>query len=318
VDTNGDVFLVFVSDSMSIQFTERMNATGSWTAETTVQNNVIDSANPALILYRNVLQCFWVYDSNNIVFKNFANGVWDSEPTVAVQSFSDPIPNVYELGYSGVMSSFVQYSRAGTGLYWIMNATTPGIYQIRFADFIPAGERMLTYVTITARADSNSMINPSGSVQVSYGDSQTFTYSANPGYTLTSVLVDGHNVSITGNYTFSSAASNHAISVSTSINQYTITASNDSNSLISPSGKVQVNYGSNQFFNYSATCGYVVTCVLVDGSSVPITGHYIFPNVQASHTISLFSSACVHHRLKHAIHLFRRYFPSWSEPLVWI
>ena len=135
------------------------------------------------------------------------------------------------------------------------------------------------------------MINPSGSVQVSYGDSQTFNYSANAGYSITSVLVDGSNVSITGNYTFSNVASNHRISVSTSINQYAITASNDSNSLISPSGNVQVNYGSNQFFNYSAINGYVITSVLVDGLSVPITGNYTFSNVQASHTISVFSSA---------------------------
>ena len=291
VDANDNVFLVFISDSMSIQFTERINLTGSWTAETTIQTDVINSANPSLILYNHLLQCFWVYDSNNIAFKNFGNGVWDSQPTIAVQSFSALIPNIYELGYSGVMSSFVQYAKAGTGLYWIMNTTTPGIYQIRFADFNAPSQRVLTYTTVTASADSNSMINPSGSVQVSYGDSQTFNYSANAGYSITSVLVDGNNVSITGNYTFSNVASNHRISVSTSINQYAITDSHDSNSLIAPSGNIQVNYGSNQFFNYSAINGYVITRVLVDGFSVPITGNYTFSNVQADHTISVFSSA---------------------------
>jgi parallel beta-helix repeat protein len=68
--------------------------------------------------------------------------------------------------------------------------------------------------TITASSDKHSSISPSGSVQVGYGKSQSFTYSANTGYTVTSVLVDDRNVSVTGIYTFSNVKADHTIAVS--------------------------------------------------------------------------------------------------------
>jgi hypothetical protein len=54
--------------------------------------------------------------------------------------------------------------------------------------------------TITASADAHSTIYPSGVIQVSYGNSQTFTYSANSGYLLSNVLVDGTPVTKSGSY----------------------------------------------------------------------------------------------------------------------
>jgi parallel beta-helix repeat protein len=68
---------------------------------------------------------------------------------------------------------------------------------------------------------------------------------------------------------------------------YTISASCDSHSTISPLGPVQVKAGGSQTFTYSADAGYKITSVLVDGSPVPITGSYTFTNVQAPHTISV-------------------------------
>ena len=68
---------------------------------------------------------------------------------------------------------------------------------------------------------------------------------------------------------------------------YTISASSDSHSTISPSGSVQVKAGGSQTFTYSADAGYKVTSVLVDASPVPITGSYTFTNVQAPHTITV-------------------------------
>ena len=72
--------------------------------------------------------------------------------------------------------------------------------------------------------------------------------------------------------------------------QYQIVPSADSNSVINSSSDVWVNAGSSQTFTYSAKSGYTVNFVLVDGSSVPITGKYTFNNVQAKHTISVTSA----------------------------
>ena len=69
----------------------------------------------------------------------------------------------------------------------------------------------------------------------------------------------------------------------------TISASSDSYSIIQPSGLVNVNNGDNETFYYSAENGGVITQVMVDNVSVPITGSYTFTNVKASHTIFVFS-----------------------------
>ncbi len=69
---------------------------------------------------------------------------------------------------------------------------------------------------ITSSADENSTITPSGVVSVTYGGSQTFSYSAKAGRTISSVLVDGRSTSITGSYTFGNVNANHTIAVASS------------------------------------------------------------------------------------------------------
>ncbi len=71
---------------------------------------------------------------------------------------------------------------------------------------------------ITASSDANSIITPSGIVSVNYGDNQYFSYSANTGYAITQVLVDGSPTTVsspTGTYAFSNVQANHTITIST-------------------------------------------------------------------------------------------------------
>ncbi|MGA2386150.1 MAG: hypothetical protein ABSG33_06425 [Candidatus Bathyarchaeia archaeon] len=70
----------------------------------------------------------------------------------------------------------------------------------------------------------------------------------------------------------------------------TVYASSDGYSTITPSGLINVDYGGNQTFIYSADNGYVISEVLVDGSPVPITGSYTFTDVQSPCSISVSSS----------------------------
>lgn len=67
---------------------------------------------------------------------------------------------------------------------------------------------------------------------------------------------------------------------------YTITASADAHGSITP-GTMSCTAGSNLIFTMSATSGYQIAAVLVDGSSVGAISSYTFTNVQANHTISL-------------------------------
>ena len=70
---------------------------------------------------------------------------------------------------------------------------------------------------ITAVADSGSTIEPSGTVSVQRGNSQTFTFSANSGYHIVSVFVDGVAIPqdqiALGSYTFSNVVANHLMQV---------------------------------------------------------------------------------------------------------
>jgi flagellin-like protein len=139
--------------------------------------------------------------------------------------------------------------------------------------------------TITALAGANGAISPSGSVQVTQGQSRTFTITPNTGYQVSSVIVDGVSVGAVTSYTFNNVQADHTISASFSVIQYVITASDGYGGSISPSGNVLVNYGASRTFTFNAYYGYHVSGVLVDGVSVGVASSYTFSNVQAAHTI---------------------------------
>jgi len=67
--------------------------------------------------------------------------------------------------------------------------------------------------TITATAGAGGTIGPSGAVSVACGDSQSFTISPDPGYSVDQLVVDGVNTSPAPSYTFTNVTANHAISV---------------------------------------------------------------------------------------------------------
>ena len=67
--------------------------------------------------------------------------------------------------------------------------------------------------TITATAGANGAIDPNGAVKVEDGQSQTFNVTANEGYTLDTLTVDGETALLTnGAYTFEKVTEDHSIS----------------------------------------------------------------------------------------------------------
>lgn len=74
------------------------------------------------------------------------------------------------------------------------------------AEEIPAA----TYV-IKAEAEKNGQITPSGAVKVGEGETQTFVVTANKGYEIDAVLVDGKNVGAVKEYTFEGVSEDHTI-----------------------------------------------------------------------------------------------------------
>jgi hypothetical protein len=68
--------------------------------------------------------------------------------------------------------------------------------------------------TITASADVNGSISPSGSLTVSHGSNRTFTISADATHHIQNVLVNGVSVGAVSTYTFSNVTQNCTISAS--------------------------------------------------------------------------------------------------------
>ena len=67
--------------------------------------------------------------------------------------------------------------------------------------------------TITATAGANGSISPSGEVTVAEGEDKTFTITANSGYHIKDVKVNGSSVGAVATYTFNDVAANATITV---------------------------------------------------------------------------------------------------------
>ena len=68
--------------------------------------------------------------------------------------------------------------------------------------------------------------------------------------------------------------------------KYTITATAGEGGAITPTGDVSVKEGASQTFTITASEGYAIADVLVDGQSVGAVDSYTFENVTANHTIA--------------------------------
>jgi len=68
-----------------------------------------------------------------------------------------------------------------------------------------------TTYTIMATTGTGGSISPSGSTTVTQGNSQTYSITANSGYIIKDVKVDGSSIGAASTYTFSSVSSSHSI-----------------------------------------------------------------------------------------------------------
>jgi hypothetical protein len=142
---------------------------------------------------------------------------------------------------------------------------------------------------ITTYVDTHSGVSPSN-VTVGYSGSQTFNFNASQGYRF-NVVVDGVSQGQISSYTFSNVTEPHSINVTSVLLKYTVAASADLGSTISPSGDVLVNYGGSQLFTVQNKTGYKVTHVYVDDVDKGAISNYTFSNVTGNHVISVSSES---------------------------
>ncbi|MCL1811734.1 MAG: hypothetical protein FWG41_05925, partial [Methanomassiliicoccaceae archaeon] len=156
---------------------------------------------------------------------------------------------------------------------------------------------------ITATSDSHSNISPSGVKTVVSHSNQTFTFSADAGYYISSVKINGvaqsQQVARQGYYTFTYVLMNHIIEVEST--PIVIVATHDSHSTINTSGMMIQNGAASQTFTFSTDSGYCIESITVDGLTMypdqqVTNGTWTFTNLNWNHTIDVKSIPIpVHH-----------------------
>ncbi len=159
----------------------------------------------------------------------------------------------------------------------IFAGTTEGIWKINPED--------INNYTITANAMEGGTITPEGNITVYEYCSQTFTISAEQGYRISDVIVDGNSVGVVSSYTFSNVRDNHTITADFAAAPHTITSSAGEGGSISPAGTFAISTGTDHTFIITPLDGYEIYDVLVDGVSAGAVASYTFSSVNSDHTI---------------------------------
>ena len=141
--------------------------------------------------------------------------------------------------------------------------------------------------TITAAADVNGSIEPSGALTVNKGASQTYTITPADGYQVSFVIVDNAQKGAITTYTFANIAANHTINAYFKVKTYNIIASAGAGGNITPSGTVMRNIGTDQTYTITPSPGYHIADVAVDGLSQGAVATYTFASLSADHSITV-------------------------------
>ncbi|OQX27880.1 MAG: hypothetical protein BWK80_03145 [Desulfobacteraceae bacterium IS3] len=154
-----------------------------------------------------------------------------------------------------------------------------------------------TVIIASVSPDEGGKIEPSGRVPLDDGTTPTFRVTANSGWRMESVTVDGSPVTLTSNstYTFGGISSGNHTITAFFVKESTVVPAIISASAgpaeggkIEPSGDVSVNIGADQTFRVAANAGWRTEGITVDGNpaSLDSDGTYIFRNVDKNHSIA--------------------------------
>jgi subtilisin family serine protease len=225
----------------------------------------------------------YIQESTPITMSYTSDAAWLAAAPVVSMNGTEVEASHYTL--SATELTFVDRSLFQALGNYKVTISAPGYIDSTF-DIIVSDELMHL---ITATADSNGAINPSGSVPVLDGTDQAFTLLPNIGYEIATLKVDGVEVMARdNNYTITNVTGDHSIDVTFKQIVHTITATAGENGTISPSGSAPVIYGTDQTFTITPNTGYEIATLMVAGVEVTETDNtYTFTNVTNDHTIDV-------------------------------
>jgi hypothetical protein len=143
--------------------------------------------------------------------------------------------------------------------------------------------------TLTASCGSNGAINPNGTILANIGSSQRFNITANKGYHISQLTIDGNLQTPTNTVTINNITAPHTIFADYAINQYTINVTQTPNGTIDTE-TTTINYGDTPTFTITPNQGYIITNITANGTTVPVTSNsgqqYQFPPITANTSLS--------------------------------
>jgi len=149
-------------------------------------------------------------------------------------------------------------------------------------------------MVIMATSGENGRIEPSGMILVELGAYQSFEIIPDEGYRVEDVLVDGISKGATTRYNFWEIQGSHTISVTFVRDLFIIAATSGPYGSVIPEGKIAVNPGDFQFFEFNPDHGFRVKSVVVDGDDQGPMNQYYFEKMDQNHTLDVqFESARV-------------------------
>nr|MCR5114610.1 T9SS type A sorting domain-containing protein [Bacteroidales bacterium] len=153
-------------------------------------------------------------------------------------------------------------------------------------------ELMAEQYQIVATTQGQGTLTPADTSWVTCSSSITYTFTADTGWFVQELIVDGHSFGTptSNTYTFPNVIANHTIEVIFSLNEYIIT------STVHPIDAGQINpYGTHIYtagdsasYTIMAFPNYYIVDVQVDGVSVGSVSSYTFTNINENHTIEAF------------------------------
>jgi PKD repeat protein/NifU-like protein involved in Fe-S cluster formation len=149
---------------------------------------------------------------------------------------------------------------------------------------IPAGE----VVIVVNNDDEGGMVTPNGTQTITEGNDFTFTVTPNACYEIGTVTVNGNEITLDENnsYTIEYVSEEQTVNVTFNQITYIITSSASNGGTITPAGNTEVNCGESMTFAIAANEGYEIADVTVDGQSIGAAESYTFDNVTSAHTIN--------------------------------
>lgn len=128
-------------------------------------------------------------------------------------------------------------------------------------------------LTITTSAGEGGTISPNGDVSVAKGLDQTFTITANEGYTIADVLVDGASVGPVDSYTFEAVTENHTIAASFKATEEEPGTPIDFNDIAGHWGKDAIDFASSRnLFNGTTPTTFAPDGSMTRGMFVTVLG----------------------------------------------